>query len=104
CRLKGEQNDYPDYYLFNYFFGQWMGDGKKEIADIVKVSDNLEAEKSKDDESYNAMKEKLQDYVGNLKTVISELNEEWRNVDNGLAIMNTYKEIYKVAETQYKGM
>ncbi len=104
CRLKGEQNDYPDYYLFNYFFGQWMGDGKKEIEDIVKVSDNLEAEKSKDDESYNEMKEKLQDYVGNLKTVISELNEEWRNVDNGLAIMNTYKEIYKVAETQYKGM
>ena len=104
CKLEGEQNDYPEYHLFSYFFNQWMGEGRKKMEEIVKVSDRLEKEKSKTDEMYDAMKENLKDYVDTLKAVISELNSEWRSVENGQAILSTYKEICKVAESQYKGM
>lgn len=104
CKLKDEQNDYPEYYLFNYFFSWSKGEDEKRLDEVVKVSEKLETEKSRTDEGYEALKKKLKDYVEELKSVINTLNSEWREVEDGQAILTTYKELYKEADAQHKGM
>jgi hypothetical protein len=104
CRLEGTQNDYPEYYLFNHFFKKQLDNDKVYTEDLMKVCDKIYAQNQKDDEAYDSMKNRLSEYVSQLKDVINTLNSDWREVDNGADIISLYKDLQKTAESELKGM
>lgn len=104
CKLEGIQNDYPEFHLYNEFFKMQFNEGKTVAEDIMKVCDRKYSELQKTDEGYESMKNCLQDFVSKLKETILELNMEWRDIENGEDIINTYKDICKYAEAELKGM
>lgn len=104
CKLQGIQNDYPEFHLYNEFFKKQLGEDKTLADEILKVCDKKYAELQKTDEGYESMKNRLQEFVSRLKEIVQELNTEWRSVENGEEIINTYKEIYRYAEAELKGM
>ena len=104
CRLEGTQNDYPEYYLYNYFFKKQLEGDKVFTEELIKVCDKIYVQNQKTEDDYNVMKNRLSDYVSQLNETITELNSEWRDVENGADILSTYKDIQKVAEAELKGM
>lgn len=96
--LKGKENDYPDYNLFN----KLMAMDEKERKDLLKLSENNYSQKQKTDEDYDAMQEKLEEITSNLKSVITELNDEWDEVDNGQTILQIYRSLHDTAKSILK--
>lgn len=92
--LNGKQNNYQDYYLFMMFLNMEAADNKELVAVVEKNRSQLK----QTDEGYEEMKESLNELLARLSDKISELNGEWREIDNGETILQTYRAIYDVAD------
>ncbi len=104
CKLQGIQNDFPEFHLYNEFFKKQFNEEKSMSEDIVRLCNRKYDEQQKSDEGYETMKDRLKNFVLKLKEIIGELNTEWRHIEDGEDIIYTYKDIYRFAEAELKGM
>jgi exonuclease VII small subunit len=104
CILDGIKNNYPEYYLYDYFCRKQISGEKLFTDEVMTVCDKKYADQQKTDEGFNAMRNRLQLFIAQLKEKISELNSEWQEVENGSSILSTSKELLKNAEAELKGM
>lgn len=92
--LSGKQNNYQDYYLFMIYLNMEAAESRE----LVAVEEKNRAALKQTDEGYEEMQAALTDLSTRLKEKIDELNREWREVDNGESILQTYRSIREVAD------
>lgn len=100
CSLESIQNYHPEYYLFNYFFNQKVQGNSKLTDELIELADKAYKEKRSTDESYNAMMDRLQEYVDTIKEKIADLKMEWRDIEDGQMVLSTYQELERIASAE----
>ncbi|MCR5322052.1 MAG: tubulin-like doman-containing protein [Lachnospiraceae bacterium] len=102
-RLEGKENNYPDYYLFTYFFKAYMGAERQKMEEIIQISEKIYNNLSSTDEGYDKMKQTLEAYVEALREIKSDLNSNWNHIPNGDKYLAVYTDILEDAEATLSG-